>query len=54
MDQVFAERQVSEKYLENEKDGCIGHLWIWKSSYDTIDQHAMWQMLREYGVGKSW
>ena len=29
-----------------------GHLWIWKRhTYDSIDQHGMWQVLRVYGVG---
>ena len=28
-----------------------GRLWIWKS-YDTVDRHGMWQMLRVYGVGE--
>ena len=27
-----------------------GRLWLEKS-YDTIDRHGMWHMLRVYGVG---
>ena len=50
MDQVFAVRQVCEKYLANGKDV----FWAFMDSekaYDTIDRHGMWQMLRVYGVG---
>ena len=50
MGQVFAVRQVCEKYLANGKDV----FWACKDSekaYDTIDCHGMWQMLRVYGVG---
>ena len=50
MDQVFAVRQVCEKYLANGKD-----VFWWftdlEKAYDTIDRHGMWQMLRVYGVG---
>ena len=50
MDQVFAVRQMCEKYLANGK-----HLfWAFmdlEKAYDTIDRHGMWQMLRVYGVG---
>ena len=50
MDQVFAVRQVCEKYLANGKDV----FWVFMDSlkaYDTINQHGMWQMLRVYGIG---
>ena len=50
MDQVFAVRQVCEKYLANGKDV----FWAFKDlekAYDTIDRHGMWQMPRVYGVG---
>ena len=50
MDQVFAVRQVCEKYLANGKDV----FWAFMDSekaYDTIDRHGMWQMLRVYGDG---
>ena len=50
MDQVFAVRQVCEKYLANGKDVFCGFMDLEKA-YDTIDRHAMWQMLRVYGVG---
>ena len=49
MDQVFAVRQVFEKYLQNKKDV----LWAFMdlgNPYDTIDQHGIWQMLRVEGV----
>ena len=42
MDQVFAVRQVCEKYLAN------GKYVFWtftdmEKAYDTIDRHGMWQ-----------
>ena len=40
MDQVFAVRQVCEKYLANGK------------MYHTIDRHGMWQMQRMYEAGR--
>ena len=50
MGQVFAVRQVCEKYLAN------GKIVFWafmdlEKAYDTIDRHGMWQMLRVYRVG---
>ena len=51
MDQVFAVRQVCEKYLTNGKDVFWGFMDLEKA-YDAIDQHDMWQMLRVYGVGE--
>ena len=50
MDQVFAVRQVCEKYLANGKDVFWAFMDLEKA-YDTIDRHGMWQMLRVYGVG---
>ena len=50
MDQVFAVRQVCEKYLANEKD-VFWEFMDLEKAYDTIDRHGMWQMLRVYGVG---
>ena len=53
MDQVFAVRQICEKYekyLTNGKDV----FWVFmnlEKAYDTIDRQGMWQMLRVYGVG---
>ena len=44
MDQVFAVRQVCEKYLANGKDEFWALMDLEKA-YDTIDQHGMWQML---------
>ena len=49
MDQVFAVRQVCEKYLTNGNDV----FWVFmdlEKAYDTIDRHGMRQMLRVYGV----
>ena len=50
MDQVFAVRQVCEKYLANGKDVFRAFMDLEKA-YDTIDRHGMWQMQRVYGVG---
>ena len=50
MDQVFAVRKVSEKYLANGKDLFWAFMDLEKA-YDTIDWHGMWQILRVYGVG---
>ena len=50
MDQVFAVRQVCEKYLANGKDVFWAFMDL-EMAYDTIDRHGMWQMLRFYGVG---
>ena len=49
-DQVFAIRQVCEKYLANGKDVFWAFMDLEKA-YDTIDPHGMWQMPRVYGVG---
>ena len=48
--QVFAARQVCEKYLANRKHVFWAFMDLEKA-YDTIDRHGMWQMLRVYGVG---
>ena len=50
MDQVFAVRQVCEKYLANGKDVFWAFMDLEKA-HDTINRHDMWQMLRVYGVG---
>ena len=50
MDQLFAVRQVCEKYLVNGQDVFWAFMDL-KKAYDTIDRHGMWQMLRVYGVG---
>ena len=51
IDQVFAVRQVCEKYLANGKDVFWAIMDLEKAC-DTIDRHGMRQMLRVYGVGK--
>ena len=43
-------RQVCEKYLANGQDVFWAFMDL-ENSYDTIDRHGMWQMLRVYGVG---
>ena len=50
MDQVFAIRQVCEKYLANGKDVFWAFMDLEKA-YHTIDWHGMWHMLRVHGVG---
>ena len=52
MDQVFAVRQVCEKYLANGKDVFWAFMDL-ENSYDTIDQHGLWQMLRKCGVWRT-
>ena len=53
MAQVFAIRQVFEKYLANGEDVFWAFMDLEKA-YDTIDRHGMWQMLRVYGVTDAW
>ena len=48
--QVFAIRQVCEKYLANGKNVFWAFMDLEKA-YDTIDRHGMWQTLRVYGGG---
>ena len=49
MDKVYAVRQVCEKYLANVKD--VFHAFVdLENSYEMIDWHGMWAMLRVYGV----
>ena len=50
MDQIFAVRQVCEKYLANGKDVFWAFMDLEKAYY-TIDRHGMWQMIRVYGIG---
>ena len=50
MDQVFAVRQLCEKYLANGKYLFWAFMDLEKAN-DTIDRHGMWQMLRVYGIG---
>jgi hypothetical protein len=49
-DQVFAVRQVVEKYLEKGKDVFWAFMDLEKA-YDRIDRKALWKVLRLYGVG---
>ena len=50
MDQVFAVRQMCEKYFAIGKDVFWAFIDLEKA-YDTIDRHGMWHMLRVYTVG---
>ena len=49
MDQVFAVRQVCEKYLVNGKELFWAFMDLEKA-YDMIDRHGVWQVPRVYGV----
>ena len=51
IDQVFAVRQVCEKYLADGKDVFWAFMDL-ENAYDTIDRQFMWQMLRVYRVGE--
>ena len=51
MDQVFAVRQVCEKYLANRNDIFWAFMDLEKVYY-TIDWHGRWQILRVNGVGR--
>ena len=44
MDQVFAIRQVCEKYLANGKD-VFWELIDLENAFETIDRHGKWRML---------
>jgi len=50
VDQVFAVRQVCEKYLAKGKDVFWAFMDLEKA-YDRVDREALWQVLRMYGVG---
>ena len=50
MGQVFAIRQVCEKYLAIGKDVFSAFMDSEKAC-DTIDRHGMWQMQGVYDVG---
>ena len=41
---------MCEKYLVNRKNIFPAFMYLEKT-YDSIDRHGMWQMLRVYGVG---
>ena len=44
MNQMFAVRQVCEKYLATEKDVFLAFMDL-EEVYDIIDRHSMWQIL---------
>ena len=46
---MFAVRQVCDKFLANGKDVFWAFMDLEKT-YNTIDQHGMWQMQRVHGV----
>ena len=50
VDQVFAVRQVCEKYLEKGKDVFWAFMDLEKA-YDRLDKEVMWKVLQVYGVG---
>ena len=49
-DQIFAVRQVCEKYLAKGKDVFWAFMDLEKA-YDRVDRDALWRVLRLYGVG---
>ena len=51
MEQVFAVRQVWDKYLPANGKSVFWAFMDLEKAYDMIDRHDMWQMLRVYGVG---
>lgn len=50
VDQVFAVKQICEKYLEKGKDVFFAFMDLEKA-YDRIDRAALWEVLGLYGVG---
>ena len=50
MDQMFAVRQVCEKYLSKGKEVYWAFIDLEKA-YDRVDRGAMWEVLGLYGVG---
>ena len=49
-DQIFAVRQVCEKYMGKKKDVYMAFMDLEKA-YDRVDREALWQVMRIYGVG---
>ena len=49
-DQIFAVKQVCEKYLAKGKDVFWAFMDLEKA-YDKVDREALWRVLRLYGVG---
>ena len=49
VDEVFALRQMCEKYPANAKDVFWSFMGL-EQVYDTTDRHGMWQMSRVYVV----
>ena len=49
-DQTFIVRQICEKYLGKGKEVFFAFLDLEKA-YDKIDRAAMWNVLRQYGIG---
>ena len=50
VDQIFAVRQLCEKYLGVNKELYMAFMDLGKA-YDRMDRDALWQVLRIYGVG---
>ena len=50
MDQIFAVRQLCEKYLRVNKEVYMAFMDL-NRAYDRIDRIGLWQVLRIYGVG---
>ena len=50
VDQVFTLKQLSEKFLNKNKNLYVAYMDLEKA-YDRIDRDALWNVLRMYGVG---
>ena len=50
VDQVFALKNVCEKYLDKQRDLYVAFMDLEKA-YDRVDREALWKVLRIYGVG---
>ncbi len=50
MDQIFAVRQVCEKYLAKGKEVFWAFMYLEKA-YDRIDRECLWTVLQLYGLG---
>ena len=50
VDQIFAVKNLCEKYLEKEKELYIAFMDLEKA-YDRVDREALWKVLQIYGVG---
>ena len=50
VDQVFALKQINEKYTESGKELYLAFMDLEKA-YDSVDRAALWRVMEMYGVG---